>query len=77
MQEKEEDKRKQYKKFKITLPMSSPEEKGKTMPGTSFVVMTPVTTDNVMNLDVLETKKIYLHTKTRLSLCLYQVHQST
>ena len=37
--------------------MSSPEKKGRTMPGTSFVVMPPVTTGNVMNLDVLETEK--------------------
>jgi len=28
------------------------------MSGTSFVVMPPVTTDNVMNLDVLETEKL-------------------
>jgi hypothetical protein len=27
------------------------------MPGTFFVVKPPVTTDNVMNLDVLETEK--------------------
>ena len=27
------------------------------MPGTSFVVLPPVTTDHVMNLDVLETEK--------------------
>jgi hypothetical protein len=38
--------------------MSSPEEKGKIMPGISFVVMPPATTDNVMNLDVLETEKL-------------------
>jgi len=37
--------------------MSSPEKKGKTMPGTCFVVMPPITTDNVLNIDVLETEK--------------------
>ena len=45
------------KKFKILPPVSSPEEKRKTMPGTSSVVMPAVTTDNVRNLDVLETEK--------------------
>jgi hypothetical protein len=28
------------------------------MPGTSFVIMPPVTTDNVMKLDVIETEKL-------------------
>jgi hypothetical protein len=38
--------------------VSSPEEKGKTMPGTSIVVMPPVPTDNVIYPDVLETDKL-------------------
>jgi len=55
---KEAEGSKQHENFKITPPMSSPEEKGKTMPGTSIVVMPPVPTDNVIYPEVLETEKL-------------------
>ena len=57
LEQEKEDKRKQHKNFEITPPVSSPEQKRKTMPGTFFVVMPPVTTDHVRNLDVLEAEK--------------------
>ena len=70
-----EDKRKKDNKFKIT-PLTSPEEKGKTMPRTSSVVMPPVTTDNIRNVDVLETEKSSYIPKPYGPQCLRQVRQS-
>ena len=55
---KEAAESKQHENYKITPPTSSPEEQGKTMPGTSIVVMPPVPTDNVIYPEVLETEKL-------------------
>jgi STAM-binding protein len=55
---KEAQESKQHDSFKITPPLSSPEDKGNSMPGTSIVVMPPVTTDNVIYPEMLETEKL-------------------
>jgi hypothetical protein len=55
---REAEESKQRENFKLTPPVSSPEKKGKTMPGTSIVVMPPVPTDDVIYPDVLETDKL-------------------
>jgi hypothetical protein len=55
---REAEESKQRESFKITPPVSSPEKQGKTMPGASIVVMSPVPTDNVIYPDVLETEKL-------------------
>jgi hypothetical protein len=55
---KEAEESKKRENFKITPPVSSPEEKGKNAPGTSIVVMPPLSTDNVIYPDVLETEQL-------------------
>jgi hypothetical protein len=55
---KEAEEGKQRENFNITPPVSSPEERGKTVPGTSIVVMPPLPTDNVIYPDMLETEKL-------------------
>jgi hypothetical protein len=50
-EKREEDGSKQHENFKITPPISSPEEK-------TIIVVPTVTTDNVINSDVLETEEL-------------------
>ena len=47
---KEDEENKLHENFKITPPLSSPEDKEKTKTGISIVVMPPVTTDNVIQM---------------------------
>ena len=58
---KEDEESKLHENFKIAPPVSSPEEKEKTKRGTTIIVMPTVTTDNVINPNVLQ---IAVHTKT-------------
>jgi hypothetical protein len=54
---KEAEESKQRKNFNITPPVSSPEERGKSVAGTSIVVMPPLTTDDVIYPDMVDTEK--------------------
>jgi hypothetical protein len=54
---REAEERKQHGDLEVTPPVSSPAEKGRTVPGTSVVVMPPLSTDNVIYPDMLELEK--------------------
>jgi hypothetical protein len=47
----------QCENHEFTPPVNSPAEKGITIPGTSVVVMPPLSTDNVIYPDTLELEK--------------------
>lgn len=48
---------KQREDHEFTPPVNSPAEKGLTIPGTSVVVMPPLSTDDVIYPDTLELEK--------------------
>jgi hypothetical protein len=54
---KEAEERKHRENFNITPLVSSPEERGKSVPGPSIVVMPPLPTDDVIYPDVLDSEK--------------------
>ena len=50
IRKKKAEESKLHENFKITPPVSSPEDNEKIKPGTSVVVMPPVNTDNVIQM---------------------------
>ena len=66
----EEEESKLYETFEIAPPVSSPEDKEKTKQGTTIIVMPTVTTDNVINPNVLQTEESqYIPKLENLSIC--------